>query len=206
VLACRVLERDLVLEIGRRMHEASLVGSARDASLFGCQELLDWLQGRIDDVQVASTAQQRAAESRRWARYAPPEQIEPAAERDPESGTPSDEWLKGQAICAGRASGQARLVRSMSEASQVLPGEVLVCQEVPFELTPLFSIVAAVVAEQGDLLDHASVLAREYRIPTVFGVAEATRRIHTGDSLTVDASRGIVVRHLPEADWDLWAI
>lgn len=206
VLLCRVLERDVLVEIGGRMHAASLVSSAGDARLFRYQELLDWLQGQMDDADVARIAQQRADTWRRWARYAPPDQIEPGPAMDPDDETFTGQTLTGQAICAGGTSGPARLVRDMSEASQVLPGEVLVCQELSFELTPLFSIVAAVVAEKGDLLDHASVLAREYRIPTVFGVAEATRRIYTGDSVTVDAGRGLVTRRLPEPDWDLWTI
>ena len=76
----------------------------------------------------------------------------------------------------------------------MLPGEVLVCQQATYELSPLFSAVAAIVTAQGALLDHGGVLVREYGLPAVFAVTEITERIRTGDELLVDAVRGLVGR------------
>jgi pyruvate,water dikinase len=206
VALCRVLESDIVGEVGRRLRQAALVDACQEASLFTCRELLDWLQGRMANDAAARLAAERRAALRRWARYAPPERIEPPTDAALEVEGAPNQKLTGRAICAGKVVGKARVIRSSGEASQALPGEVLVCHELPFELTPLFSVVSGVVAEGGDLLDHVSVLAREYGVPTVFGVEDATRRIQTGDTLDVDATHGIVVRRLPEPDWEQWAI
>ncbi len=203
---CRVLEHALVAEAGRRLRQAMPEAEDLEAGLFTGREILDWLQGRMADDEARSIAQQRRALLRRWARYAPPERIEYPASADQGGESSRDQRFTGRAICAGRVTGVARVIRGSNEASQVLPGEVLVCRELPYELTPLFSIVSAVVAERGDLLDHASVLAREYGVPTVFGVGDATRRIETGDTLEVDATHGVVMRRMPEPDWEMWAI
>jgi rifampicin phosphotransferase len=206
VALCCVLECELVNEVGRRLHAAGLAECDAHGRLLTCREILDWLRATVADAETRATLQERQATLRRWARYAPPERLEPRPDAGPQREDSRDQRFRGRAVCAGQVSGRARVVRSAAEASQVLPGEILVCQVLPFELTPLFSIASAVVAEEGDLLDHASVLAREYGVPAVFGVQEATRRIETGDTLEVDATRGIVVRRLPEPDWEMWAI
>jgi len=109
--------------------------------------------------------------------------------------------LQGLAISPGVGRGRARVVQGLSQLSSLLPGEVLVCDETLFEYSPLFSLVAAVVAETGSLLDHAGVLAREYGVPAVFGVEDATQEIRTGDPLVVDATRGLVTVVEGDADW-----
>jgi pyruvate,water dikinase len=49
-----------------------------------------------------------------------------------------------------------------------------------------------VVTDIGGLLSHSSIVAREYGIPSVMGTGAATRRIHTGQMITVDGSAGTV--------------
>ena len=105
-------------------------------------------------------------------------------------------------MAPGVASGPARLITTLAEATNLIPGEVLVCHEALFEMIPLFEMASAIVAETGGPLDHASVLAREYGIPAVFGVEGATRRLRNGDTLYVDANRGLVARQLPEVYWE----
>jgi pyruvate,water dikinase len=58
--------------------------------------------------------------------------------------------------------------------------------------TPLFAVASAVVTETGGVLSHAAVTAREYGLPAVLSVADATRLICDGQALEVDGSAGIV--------------
>jgi len=58
--------------------------------------------------------------------------------------------------------------------------------------TPLFALAAAVVTDVGGPLSHSSIVAREYGVPAVLGTGVATRRIHSGDRITVDGSAGVV--------------
>jgi phosphohistidine swiveling domain-containing protein len=58
--------------------------------------------------------------------------------------------------------------------------------------TPLFSNIGGIVAETGGQLSHAAIVAREYGLPAVVGVKDATRLIKEGQSLSVDGDRGRV--------------
>ena len=103
--------------------------------------------------------------------------------------------LQGIGTSSGTATGIARLIRGPEEFESLAPGEVLVALGTDPGWTPLFRRVSAVVTEIGGVLNHSSVIAREYRIPAVVGVSGATRRIRTGDRVTVDGSRGVVQIH-----------
>ena len=58
--------------------------------------------------------------------------------------------------------------------------------------TPLFAMASAVVTDIGGLLSHGSIVAREYGIPAVMGTGVATKRIQSGQVITVDGSAGTV--------------
>ena len=206
VLLCRLLERDVVFEVGHRLTAEGLSSGPEDARFLGCREMIGWLEGTASPDEIVRCILERKDLCRRWSRYAPPKAL--GEEKDPPTldvgSLAPESVLRGRPIFPGIAEGRARVIGSFTEATNVLPGEVLVCREPSFELTPLFSIVAAVVAEEGGLLEHASVPAREYGVPAVFGVKEAAQRIRTGEELFVDARRGIVVRHEPEPELEPW--
>ncbi len=71
-------------------------------------------------------------------------------------------------------------------------GAVLVAPLTTPAWTPLFARAAAIVTDVGGPLSHGSIVAREYGIPAVLGTADATRRIRTGQLVTVDGAAGTV--------------
>jgi pyruvate,water dikinase len=100
--------------------------------------------------------------------------------------------LRGMPGSRGIATGRARIVRSLREAQALLPGEILVAVTTMPPWTPLFGIAAAVVTETGGALSHSAIAAREYGIPAVVGVHEATRLIPEGTIVTVDGAAGTI--------------
>ena len=76
--------------------------------------------------------------------------------------------------------------------TQLAPGEILVCPGTDPAWTPLFLAAGGLVMEVGGMMTHGSVVAREYGIPAVVGVHDATRRLQTGDHVRVDGSSGAV--------------
>lgn len=94
---------------------------------------------------------------------------------------------------AGVAEGPVRVVRGPDDFGRVQPGDVLVCQTTDPAWTPLFSIVAAVVTENGGLLSHAAIVAREHGLPAVLAIPDATTALPDGATATVDGSGGRVV-------------
>jgi pyruvate,water dikinase len=75
------------------------------------------------------------------------------------------------------------------------PGEVLIAGATTPAWTPLFVMASAVVTDIGGPLSHGSIVAREYGIPAVMGTGVATRRIRSGQTLTVDGNAGLVTLH-----------
>ena len=73
------------------------------------------------------------------------------------------------------------------------PGEILVAPGTDPAWTPLFLTAGALVMEIGGIMSHGSVVAREYGIPAVVGVAGATQQLHTGQQVRVDGENGLVV-------------
>jgi pyruvate,water dikinase len=80
----------------------------------------------------------------------------------------------------------------LNEAHRFKPGDVLVTRTTMPPWTPLFAVASAVVTETGGILSHAAVTAREYGLPAVLCVENATRSIQDGQPLEVDGSNGIV--------------
>ncbi|MCP4543418.1 MAG: hypothetical protein GY832_40415 [Chloroflexi bacterium] len=71
-------------------------------------------------------------------------------------------------------------------------GDVLVAPLTTPAWTPLFARASAIVTDIGGPLSHGSIVAREYGIPAVLGTGAATKRIRSGQVITVDGSTGIV--------------
>lgn len=106
-------------------------------------------------------------------------------------GDVPENCLSGTAASSGVVEGVARVV--LDPAREVLQrGEILVAPFTDPGWTPLFVHAAGLVTEVGGLMTHGSVVAREYGIPAVVSVADATRRIVTGQRIRVDGTRGLV--------------
>ena len=84
-----------------------------------------------------------------------------------------------------------RVVLDPSSA-QLEPGEILVCPGTDPAWTPLFLAAGGLVTEVGGMITHGSVVAREYGIPAVVGVHEATTRLVTGQRIRLDGAAGTV--------------
>ena len=115
------------------------------------------------------------------------------AVQDARGPQPIDEsTIVGHPASAGRATGRVRLVHDVEDFASFSDGEVLVAKATAPAWTPLFARAAAVVTDGGTLAAHASLVAREYGIPAVVGTGDATSRLHTGQTVTVDGSAGTV--------------
>lgn len=100
--------------------------------------------------------------------------------------------LVGQPAGPGVNSGPARVLNKASALTDFKPGEVLVCDAIEPNMTFLAPLAAAIVERRGGMLIHGAIIAREYGIPCVTGIPEATKVINSGEQLTVDGYLGIV--------------
>jgi pyruvate,water dikinase len=103
----------------------------------------------------------------------------------------SDGALRGSPASPGTVTGRARVILS-PRGAHLEPGEILVAPSTDPGWTPLFLTAGGLVMEMGGMMSHGAVVAREYGIPAVVGVTDATERIATGDVITVDGSSGVI--------------
>jgi len=97
--------------------------------------------------------------------------------------------LNGSPVSSGAFEGLVRVVLNPLE-DILLPGEILVCPATDPAWTPLFLIAGGLIMEVGGMMTHGSVVAREYGIPAVVGVNQATLRLKTGQRIRMDGSTG----------------
>jgi rifampicin phosphotransferase len=104
----------------------------------------------------------------------------------------TDGVLRGISICSGVVEGNARVLHDLDDCEVLAAGEIMVTKVTDLAWTPYFLRAGGLVVEIGGLLSHGSIIAREYGLPAVAGVADATRRIRTGDRIRLDANRGMI--------------
>ena len=98
--------------------------------------------------------------------------------------------LIGRAASQGTAKGIAKVIISENQFSKFRVGDILVTKQTSPAWTPLFAVAKAVVTELGGTLSHAAIVAREYGIPAVVGVKEATKLIKDGGEIEIFGSEG----------------
>ena len=103
----------------------------------------------------------------------------------------ADGELSGVPISPGVVQGRVRVLHSASE-KKLLPGEILVARATDPGWTPLFINARGIILEIGGALQHGAVVAREYGIPCVSGLDDATSKLKDGQLVEVDGSNGIV--------------
>ena len=102
-----------------------------------------------------------------------------------------DGALVGLAVSAGTVEGRARVIHDIEQAD-VEPGDILVTGFTDPSWSPLFVAVTGLVTEVGGLMTHGAVIAREYGLPAVVGVQDATRLIRDGQRIRVNGTDGYV--------------
>lgn len=99
--------------------------------------------------------------------------------------------IVGFPISAGVIEGRARVILSMEEAD-LKDGDILVTTFTDPSWTPLFVSIKGLVTEVGGLMTHGAAIAREYGLPAVVGVDDATQRIKDGQRIRVHGTEGYV--------------
>jgi pyruvate,water dikinase len=100
--------------------------------------------------------------------------------------------IQGLGISSGVVTGTVRVIHSLADAARLQPGDILVTRATDPGWAPLFLTAGGLILELGSMLSHGAVVAREYRLPAVVNVAEATARLRDGQTVTLDGGRGMV--------------
>jgi pyruvate,water dikinase len=180
--------RRTYLEIGRRLHARELLDRADDVFFLYRSEIESAVAG------TRSLARERRERRRLLLSIPLPPTIRLADVHGLGRPIPTEarSELRGMGVSPGRFVGTACVVRELDEGYAFPDDAVLVATRTDPTWTPLFLSVGAVVVEVGSPLSHSAIVAREYGLPAVVNVTDATRRITTGQRLLVDGDAGIV--------------
>lgn len=100
----------------------------------------------------------------------------------------------GQGACSGVGAGPVHLVLTDEDLQAFPPGAVLVAPHSAPQFMVAMQRAAAIVTDQGSVTGHMASLSREFGVPTLLGLGEATRRLADGQEVTVDATSGRIYR------------
>jgi pyruvate,water dikinase len=183
--------KQALLREAERLVQAHVLREKEDVFYLRFAELVDVVRtNRLDDDLI----DRRRGEFRSYRALTPPrvltsdgEVVTGAYRRD---DVPPGA-LAGLPVSAGTVEGRARVVREMADAD-LEPGDILVTAHTDPSWTPLFVAVAGLVTEVGGLMTHGAVIAREYGLPAVVGVVDATRLIPDGRRIRVHGTDGYV--------------
>lgn len=178
-------------ELQQRLSGRSLISSPDDLFYLTSSELAEALEGHPAGDLGERIARRRAELDRNvHLTLTDTFQGSPRIVRAQTTSRPGA-CLVGSPVCPGEVTGRARVVLDPTDGALGL-GEVLVAPVTDAGWTPLFATAAALVVDLGSVLSHGSIVAREYGLPTVVNVHEATKRIATGDLVLVNGERGTV--------------
>jgi pyruvate,water dikinase len=178
--------RRVLAGAGAELVAAGRLDRAEDVFFLDMQ---DWQTAH--DLRAVASAN-RADYERERSRRAVPRVMTSTGEAFYTAPTTTPGALVGTPVSAGTYEGPVRVVFDPGEA-ELGPGEVLVAPATDPAWTPLFLTAGALVMEVGGTMSHGSVVAREYGIPAVVGVAGATQQLRTGQRVRVDGENGLVV-------------
>ena len=191
--------RKKVLRIEAELMRQGKLKCKDDIFFLQVNELAGLQTGRLGWPQVEDRIRERRIRHIRLCKMGPPKAIgiEMAEKYAPATQHEGATLLQGQAASPGAYEGRARVILDPSIDVELKPGEVLVAPYTDPAWTPLFLTAGAAVVEVGSYLSHAGTVAREFGMPCVVDVGEATQRIRSGDRIAVDGNLGSV-RILPQ--------
>ncbi|WP_398866352.1 rifamycin-inactivating phosphotransferase [Streptomyces parvus] len=191
-IVCRYfLYKQALLEEAGRLVRDGVVAEREDVFHLTFQELEDVVRSRrVDDRLIA----RRKEAFRSYGALTPPRVLTSDGEaltgayrrNDMPAGA-----LAGLAVSTGSVEGRARVILDLGEA-ELEEGDILVTRFTDPSWSPLFLGVAGLVTEVGGLMTHGAVIAREYGLPAVVGVDQATRLIRDGQRIRVHGTDGYV--------------
>jgi pyruvate,water dikinase len=183
--------RQALLEEAERLVQAHVLREKEDIFYLRFQELHDVVRtNQVDDQLI----RRRKDAFRSYQTLTPPRVL--TSDGEVVAGTyrrvdvPAGA-LVGLAISAGTIEGRARVILDMAEAD-LEAGDILVTAYTDPSWTPVFVAIAGLVTEVGGLMTHGAVIAREYGLPAVVGVENATRLVRDRQRIRVNGTDGYV--------------
>lgn len=184
--------KQALLKEAQQLVSAGIIHEKEDIYYLSFDELQEVVRTNTVDYRLID---KRKEDYKLFEKLTPPRVI--TSEGETVNGTYKRDGLPagsilGLAVSTGTVEGRARVILNMEDAN-LEEGDILVTSFTDPSWTPLFVSIKGLVTEVGGLMTHGAVIAREYGLPAVVGVDNATRIIKDGDHIRVNGTEGYVM-------------
>ncbi len=196
------------LALGARFVARGALAQPEDYFFLTHEEVEQAVAGTLPADELRARVVRRRAERAQWEKLEMPlllrESDLPALIRRANASLPETEvsLLQGLCVSPGCAEGEVVVLRDPTDFARMRRGAIIVAPATDPAWTPLFTLAAGVIVEVGGTLSHASLVAREYGLPALANVKDATRLLKDGDRVWLDASGGFVQVRIRALDAD----
>lgn len=185
-----IYKQALLKEV-ERLVQANVLNEKEDIYYLAFEELQEAIRTNKLDYRVID---KRKDEYRLYEKLTPPRVITSDGEiitgRYKQENVP-DGAMVGLAVSSGVVEGRARVILKVEDAD-LEDGDILVTAFTDPSWTPLFLSIKGLVTEVGGLMTHGAVIAREYGLPAVVGVENATKRIKDRQRIRIHGTEGYI--------------
>lgn len=183
--------KQALLKEAERLEQANVLNDKEDIYYLGFEEFREVVRTKTVDYDLIN---KRKEEYKLFEKLSPPRVITSDGEiitgRYKQENLPAGA-MAGLAVSSGVIEGRARVITNMQNAN-LEDGDILVTSFTDPSWTPLFLSIKGLVTEVGGLMTHGAVIAREYGLPAVVGVENATKLIKEGQRIRVHGTDGYV--------------
>ncbi|CAM4035780.1 phosphoenolpyruvate synthase [Listeria booriae] len=183
--------KQALLKEAAQLVQAGIIKEPEDIFYLDFEELHEVVRTKQLDYTIITT---RKADYNQFDKLTPPRVLTSDGEiitgKYKRENLPSDAII-GLPVSSGTIEGRARVILNMADAN-LEEGDILITPFTDPSWTPLFVSIKGLVTEVGGLMTHGAVIAREYGLPAVIGVENATTRIQDGDHIRVNGTEGYI--------------
>jgi len=179
-----------VVKLGKELVAKNLLEESSDIFYLDFDEIKELIEEKVDKKALI---QERKLKYKEYEKMSIPKVISGNGEILKNKSKSKDGFLNGEGVSDGKIKGRVHVITNPTNA-KVEKREILV---VPFTdpgWTPLFVNASGLIMEVGGMMTHGAIVAREYRIPAIVGVDDATKVLKTGDLVEIDGSTGVVYK------------
>ena len=182
--------RRVFLEYGKRLTVKGVLEAPEDIFFLSKEEVFELVYAPRDAKAQVS---ERKAEFHLYRDILPPKFLRGNVEFDDTVIQSKDSArIAGTSASPGVVSGTIRVVGRIEDLPQVREGEIMVTSNTDPGWTAIFPKLGGLITETGGILSHGAVVSREYGIPAVTAVKDATAIFRTGQTVTLDGNDGTI--------------
>ncbi len=188
------MNRKIYLEIGKTFRTLAILSEPIDIFFMHRKEIQRISTNKYDTLELILIKQgvnERKNEFLENETFAPPKFLRGNQESNDPTWIDKTEF-QGIPASRGILSGQVRVIDNIDNIWRVRTGEILVVPRTDPGWTPVFRKIGGLITETGGILSHGAVVSREYGIPAVTNIPNACHIFKTGQTVTIDGSKGTV--------------